>query len=240
MGVIYWQPGDISSREFGLHALDLEASIDGQTTKSIALDRKAHRQRVGSHTGAPNNGGRRNSLSRIKRDALRVNGGHRNAVARLNAKRLEGLGDHRPRAFAHVRTDPSVTIGENDAERRNKISGRRLADRRAGLSKHLSCDLNACEAAAHYEHVILAGLNRTRWQPGDMIVEPRGALERVDVESLCRKPRNWGPSQAAAKSEHEPIISQVLKCAPNFASDLSTGDVNVGDLRYDELNANRA
>src|ERR1700733_1056950 len=29
VGAVYWQPSDISGREFGLHAPDLEASIDG-------------------------------------------------------------------------------------------------------------------------------------------------------------------------------------------------------------------
>jgi hypothetical protein len=53
MGVIYWQPSDISSREFGLHALDLEASIDGQTTKSVALDRKAQRRCRESNKSPP-------------------------------------------------------------------------------------------------------------------------------------------------------------------------------------------
>jgi hypothetical protein len=54
---VYGQPRDIPGGEFGRHALDLEVRIDRHAAKPVARNRKARRQRIGLHAGAPNHGG---------------------------------------------------------------------------------------------------------------------------------------------------------------------------------------
>src|SRR5580693_2801817 len=72
-----------------------------------------------------------------------------------------------------------------------------------------------------------------------MIVEPRACLERVDVEGMRLKTRNRGSGEAAAKREDEPVIGQDLRSAVYRANDLSLDDIDVRDLRYGVLDADR-
>jgi hypothetical protein len=96
-----------------------------------------------------------------KGSASRVDGGHGNAGACLDTKVLESLGDHRPRALAHVGSDPGLVVGENDTRRRCQAGSRRMGDGGAELAEHFGCDLDARETTAHDKDIILARGNRT-------------------------------------------------------------------------------
>jgi hypothetical protein len=114
-----------------------------------------------------------------------------------------------------------------------------MGDRGTKPAKYLGRDLDAGKAAPHDKHVILTGADRAERQPSNMIGKSCGAFKGVDIKGMLRKSRDIWPSQAATKSEAEPIIGQGLCRAVNGASDFATGDINIGDLRYDVFNADR-
>jgi len=116
---------------------------------------------VALHAGAPNHGGCRDKRACRKGSASRVDGGHGNAGACLDTKALESLGDHRPRALAHVGSDPGLMVGENDTRRHCQAGSRRMGDGGAELAEHFGCDLDARETTAHDKDIILARGNRT-------------------------------------------------------------------------------
>jgi hypothetical protein len=178
---VYGQPRDIPGGEFGRHALDLEVRIDRHAAKPVARNRKARRQRIGLHAGAPNHGGCRDSLACRKGRALRVDGDHGNAGACLDTKAFESRGDHRPRV-PHVGSDQCLTVGENQAWRCSGAGSWRLCDGGAQFAEHLGRDLDARETTAHDQDVILTGGFRADRQCADMIVEQRAGFECVDIE----------------------------------------------------------